>query len=270
MRKRGRKWLREKDGEMGVMGYYLNQKRIGWLRCWVSRFRERVEREVHLLLRDVSVPFLHICILRLMVASRAPLASINPDQPTVDPSSISNIAGPSSPPARRRKRQEDLLDPEPHHTLSGQPARPPRNPARNPSADILDNQTGTFATDDQDDEELDDETDAIGSYRRVEDYAAPMDFAQHSRSYDDEDAALQAALKASMDDLPADWVPPKLEPKEKPIEKRPLPSPAAPAPAISTAGVPAVSGPASGSKFKEEIEDDDDAPVEELSPGESF
>lgn len=210
-----------------------------------------------------------------MIASRAPLASINPDQPTVDPSSAaqsSSAPGPSSPPARRQKRQPDLIDPDASDTSPTHPVRPPRNPARHSgqsSRDVLDDQTGTFPTDDAEDEELDDDIDAIGSYRQVENYAGPMDFTQHSRSYDDEDAALQAALKASMDDLPPDWVAPKLEPKEKPIQKRPLPTPAAAAPIATVPSVQSDSAGAGGSKFKEELEEDDEVPVEELSPGES-
>jgi ataxin-3 len=45
----------------------------------------------------------------------------------------------------------------------------------------------------------------------------PTDFAYQSRSYDDEDAALQAALKASMQDLPADWKAPEPKPVRKSV-----------------------------------------------------
>ena len=45
----------------------------------------------------------------------------------------------------------------------------------------------------------------------------PTDFAHLSRSYDDEDAAFQAALRASMEDVPAGWVAPELH--EKPIQR---------------------------------------------------
>jgi ataxin-3 len=45
----------------------------------------------------------------------------------------------------------------------------------------------------------------------------PTDFAYQSRSYDDEDAALQAALKASMQDLPADWKAPESKPVRKSV-----------------------------------------------------
>jgi ataxin-3 len=96
-----------------------------------------------------------------------------------------------------------------------------------------------------------------------EEYGGPMDFAFQSRSYDDEDAALQAALKASMDDLPPGWVAPVFE--ENPVARKPSQS-SAPAPA-------AVAPPGlSAQNRDEEIEEDDevDEPqVEELSPGES-
>lgn len=49
--------------------------------------------------------------------------------------------------------------------------------------------------------------------------ARPLDFAMQSRSYDDEDEALQAALKASMQDLPADWKAPEVKPVREPISR---------------------------------------------------
>lgn len=49
--------------------------------------------------------------------------------------------------------------------------------------------------------------------------AGPTDFAMQSRSYDDEDEALQAALKASMQDLPADWKAPENKPVREPISR---------------------------------------------------
>ena len=201
-----------------------------------------------------------------LVGSRVPLASLNPDQPTVDPSSISPPAGPSSPAARRRRRQEDLTDNVLDENAQTPPIRPPRNSARIPSRDPLEDETGTFPQDPDvpvdDDEELDDNdvTDADMHHARGGTYGA-MDFAFQSRSYDDEDAALQAALKASMDDVPKDWVAPVLEPKEKPIVKKPKAPPAQPAPpaTIDTAPISStVSGPASGSKFTEELDDEEE------------
>jgi ataxin-3 len=165
-----------------------------------------------------------------------------------------------------------LFDPETQIDLPQPSSFRSARDAHGRNADILDGQIGTFGADDLDDEDLEsqEDVDAIGSYR-PEAYDAPMDFAHHSRSYDDEDAALQAALKASMDDLPPDWVAPVLPPKDKPIQKRPLPTPAtAPSPSPATAEQPASAGLAHGSRFKEEIEeDDDDAPAEEFSPGRS-
>lgn len=99
-------------------------------------------------------------------------------------------------------------------------------------------------------------------------YAGPTDFAYHNRSYDDEDEALQAALKASMADLPPDFVLPELKPKE------PLPRPAGSVspPTLPTQApepVPDDEEYATAEEEEEEIEeDDDDAPAQELSPGE--
>ena len=109
----------------------------------------------------------------------------------------------------------------------------------------------------------------------------PSDFTRNQRDYDDEDAALQAALKASMEDIPSGWVAPSLETRALP--KRPSqqsqtnvppvlgqPVEAAPAevakPERKNTGKTETTDKSSGSKFKEEI-DDDDEPAEELSPG---
>jgi ataxin-3 len=108
-----------------------------------------------------------------------------------------------------------------------------------------------------------------------EEYGGPMDFAFQSRSYDDEDAALQAALKASMDDLPPGWVAPVFE--EKPVARKPSQSDRVSPPVTSTstsAPAPAaVAAPGPSAQNRdEEIEEDDDVdepPPEELSPGES-
>ena len=157
--------------------------------------------------------------------------------------------------------------------------------------DVLEDENGTFPAmhedgeqgerdgrdgDEQDyenDEQLDehDLDREMPSYRaREHTYGGPTDFAFHSRSYDDEDEALQAALKASMDDLPPDWVAPPAEPKEQ-VNKK-VPKKAAPVlePVVTEAVAqrPAIESPGvGGSKFKEEIEDDDDV-QEVLSPSE--
>ncbi|WVR00244.1 hypothetical protein IAU59_007386 [Kwoniella sp. CBS 9459] len=191
--------------------------------------------------------------------------SFNPDVPTVDLSGPSQAqAGPSSPPARRKKRQEDLTPSDPIE--EDEFTRPPAvtasrtrhsssrsTPAMRPveSADIFDDEsfplqdddghagTGTATRrpglgmdDDEDEEILSDNEDLFGAGdpgrtggigigagagRHPNDafYSGPTDFQFHSRSYDDEDEALQAALKASMMDLPPGWeAPPELPPKE--------------------------------------------------------
>jgi hypothetical protein len=162
---------------------------------------------------------------------------------------------------------------------------------------VLDGQTGAFQFDDEDEfddaqEELNDDEigggqgggrdrgeayDRIGAYRHEEEtYGGPTDFQYTSRSYDDEDAALQAALKASMDDLPEGWVAPVWE--EKKVQNQSAAVPAlAPVAAVhagdaETAGNESRDGKtesATGSKFVEELdEDDDDEPAEQLSAGE--
>lgn len=150
------------------------------------------------------------------------------DQPTVDPSSLPSSAGPSSPPARRRKRQEDLIPTSPEASGS-LPPRPPRrnypsNPGPEQGMEFDMDPTGEIS------EHHLAGPDAIGSIdpfgnEDAEDghghrnYGGPTDFSFQSRSYDDEDAALQAALKASMADLPPGWVAPELKPKEQPIRR---------------------------------------------------
>lgn len=112
-----------------------------------------------------------------------------------------------------------------------------------------------------------------------------MDFQFHSRSYDDEDEALQAALKASMDDLPPGWQAPKIEEKTirrdsstraTPVQSLtspppPVLSPVPTAPPPLTRPLPgrpvARDSPTSGSRFTEEVADDDE-PVEQLTAGE--
>ncbi|RSH91822.1 hypothetical protein EHS25_009192 [Saitozyma podzolica] len=206
----------------------------------------------------------------------------NPDQPTVDPSTSPPLV-PSSPPtdsSRRRRRQEDLLSSHPSDDYA--PSRPPRPPRserrpRPPS-------TGLEEGDEDEDEaeELDEDVfapvggmDIRGSGAGAgahEEYGGPMDFAFQSRSYDDEDAALQAALKASMDDLPPGWVAPVFE--ENPVARKPSQSDRVSPPVTSTstsAPAPAAVAPPglSAQNRDEEIEEDDevDEPqVEELSP----
>jgi len=151
---------------------------------------------------------------------------MNPDLPTVDPSSLPAQAGPSSPPARRNRRQEDLAPQSPDSEAF--PTEPVRRSSR-PSA-----QPGDLDYDEEissDDFEMDmDPTgqtrsrppraghyDPIMNEAEQGEHGGPSDFAFQSRSYDDEDEALQAALKASMDDLPSDWQAPEVKPVRKSI-----------------------------------------------------
>jgi ataxin-3 len=153
-------------------------------------------------------------------------SAVNPDQPTVDASSLPAQAGPSSPPARRNRRQEDL---EPTSPDSGAfPIDPVRRPSRQNA------QRGGVDVDydeeiSSDDFEMDMDPTGQPTSRQPrssnydpimnerEDASGPSDFAFQSRSYDDEDEALQAALKASMDDLPADWKAPEVKPVRQSI-----------------------------------------------------
>lgn len=203
----------------------------------------------------------------------------NIDQPTVD-EPISFPAGPSSPPARRRKRQEDLVSSIlSEDTMLGQQIRPGRNAARvdSQTRDLLDDQTGTFPADighdDEDDldfQEAPEEPPEPFNYRAAQEemYSGPMDFESTSRSYDDEDAALQVALKASMDDLPPGWVPPEAKAVEKPVKKAaPVPEPIKKDPPPAGPAKSILSPGAGGSKFKEEIEEDTDDHPETLTAG---
>ncbi|KAK8853172.1 hypothetical protein IAR55_003873 [Kwoniella newhampshirensis] len=223
-------------------------------------------------------------------SSRQVSDPFNPDQPTIDfPTSFP--AGPSSPPARRRKRQEDLvpLDPliaaeanedeftRPVPTRSRQSSSR-STPAQAPQADIFDSENFPLAGQDtgEDEEILSEEADGPSSHiqhgraEMMSSYNGPTDFAFNSRSYDDEDEALQQALKASMMDLPPDWVSPELGPKEeeKPVLKSPPPAP------ISAAvrWAPKDEGPSKKEEVKKdevnEDDDDDDEEEEEDGPAE--
>jgi ataxin-3 len=180
-------------------------------------------------------------------------AAFDPDTPVIDQNPT---AGPSSPPAARRGRQQDL---EPAEDISDDPflnAQPSRSYA-SASRPIPQN------------EEID-ENEAFG-------YSGATDFQRLNRSYDDEDAALQAALRASMEDVPAGWVAPDLKPKK--AEARKLPETPTTVPMTPPAAVPAQSQPAwrvaddaSASKKVEEKAPEEEpeevgSPVEELSPG---
>lgn len=102
----------------------------------------------------------------------------------------------------------------------------------------------------------------------------PTDFAMQSRSYDDEDTALQAALKASMQDLPADWKAPEIKPVRDPVSRA--------ADRIKAANEKAQAAMDRERRLREEVEADErerqqqadeeekeDEKIEDLSPGES-
>jgi ataxin-3 len=102
------------------------------------------------------------------------------------------------------------------------------------------------------------------------------DFVHHDRAYDDEDAAFQAALKASMEDVPADWVAPDLKKKkmnEGTEVKRELPVP----PVAQSDPAPTENWKPVGAVAKKEEEDFEMvestaplSPTEELSQGTSI
>lgn len=110
------------------------------------------------------------------------------------------------------------------------PASSSRRPSRQPNASTH------YAENEDEDEDIDsDEFDmdptgetaarprARGHYDPIMDedarHSGPTDFAKQSRSYDDEDEALQAALKASMQDLPADWKAPEVKSTREPVSR---------------------------------------------------
>lgn len=174
------------------------------------------------------------------------------DSPSVDPSSV---AGPSSPPSKsRRKRQEDLAGVIPADDPFLQQPQSSSSAQRNTfgGADTL--------------EEDDDGDLPVGA----------SDFAHHTRAYDDEDAAFQAALRASMEDVPVDWVAPDFKKKKANAVsdgKRELPTPPVAAPVATqnwrpAGGAAEVKQPAKEEDMK--IIDEPEAPLsptEELSQG---
>lgn len=114
------------------------------------------------------------------------------------------------------------------------------------------------------DEELDEEEMPVGRHGAMGMYGGPVDFAFQSRSYDDEDEALQLALKASMEGLPQDFVMPELKPIQPPSILRSPPlqaAPVAPAPELAKLDN-------DDAELEELEEDDDDEPAKALSPGE--
>ena len=227
------------------------------------------------------------------------MTDTNPDQPSVDPSSITppaaELADPISDPASSSRRRRHQQAPEDSHAeledeLMHVESAPVPSRSRGPAEPVAVWQTGDENEDDED-EDLRSEAALRPGYGEPREQ---MDFSAHQRDYDDEDAALQAALKASMEDIPSDWVAPPLQ-TSKPAK----PSRAAVDPVAREQSIPAKNGskmaqgtgggeevmttapsgetkqadravPArKASKFTEEITEDDDAPEEALSPGQS-
>lgn len=202
-------------------------------------------------------------------------------------------------PSRRRRHQEGpsgLVDPT--DPFLAPPSRGSKLPSRNASG------TGLAAAREED--ALSEYNDAVSDLDHPSGVAIPgaaagqeeadveaADFRYHSRSYDDEDAALQAALKASMADIPSGWVPPALE-KKKPVQPKAQPKALPEVPPVRTdlaapaqpdkpptprrkesgksSGTPKspTSAGVAGSKFREVIDEEDDKPAESLSPGQSY
>ncbi|KAL7418490.1 hypothetical protein Q5752_006948 [Cryptotrichosporon argae] len=231
-------------------------------------------------------------------------------------------AGPSAGSGRRRRRQEDLVSPgaDAHDLFSPPLSRGSTPRPRQPSAPaVADDDIGDPLFDDDIpghpygalDEAHDDDAGpaarsaggqdilprgragaAYGAHQHELGYGfgGPTDFSRQSRSYDDEDEALQAALKASMADLPPDFELPQLRPLHAPARKSSATQASASeigagAPTKETEqaqaqapGTPTPAGQASAAggamvaiaQDEDEIvdDDDDDEPAEVLSPEE--
>lgn len=95
----------------------------------------------------------------------------------------------------------------------------------------------------------------------------PTDFQFHNRSYDDEDEALQAALRASMEDVPEGFMMPELAPVHSMPPHRASP-PQSPTPPVLTPEGPSPAPAPSEAPEDSIAEDTDDEPARELSPGE--
>lgn len=137
--------------------------------------------------------------------------SAGPNTTTLD-------VGPSSSPPRPRQRRQPDLSSDPTEVIDDPYVQPAPSRSRQLSSrsdhvqpqatgddegDIFDQTQGIPSHHDEtaDDENVDDDFEMNHSRP----YTGAMDFQFQSRSYDDEDEALQAALKASMADLPEGW-----------------------------------------------------------------
>lgn len=193
---------------------------------------------------------------------------------------------------RRQRRQQDPTSEfvEEQDLLPGSGSQTPGSASRSKrkdkskKRDELDEALERHAAQDFEDEELDD--DDLYHDARAFDYPpeAPTDFKYHNRSYDDEDEALQAALKASMADLPPDFEMPELQPlKPAPVKKQSQPAPEKKAAPATRAPEPlAESSRTTTERWRPAeppedalqdappdtvTEEDDEEPVQELTPG---
>jgi hypothetical protein len=119
--------------------------------------------------------------------------------------------------------------------------------------------------------------DQLGHYDPImneSEQAGPSDFAFQSRSYDDEDEALQAALKASMDDLPADWKAPEVKPVRKSItsaaDRMKAAQDKAQAALKKESDLRAEVEAEEAKRQREAAEEEQEEKLEDLSPGESL
>lgn len=115
-----------------------------------------------------------------------------------------------------------------------------------------------------DDEELDDDEEAYHMASEQAAFNQPSDFQYQHRSYDDEDEALQAALRASMEDVPDGYVMPELAPKDAVVRpaRRQTPPLTIPEPEA------VASAPVTPAKSTNTVDDDDsEEPAKEPSAG---
>lgn len=197
---------------------------------------------------------------------------------------------------RRRRRQEDpsseIVDEQ--DMLPGSGAQTPGSASRSKrkdkskKRDVMDEALDRHAANDyEEDEELDDDEEDLYHDAPAFEHPpeGPSDFKYHNRSYDDEDEALQAALKASMADIPVGFEMPELKPLNPvPVKKSaqavpekpssaPVPEPRAESSRVATErwrpAEPSEDTPQNAPPDTV-TEEDDEEPVQELSPGKLY
>ncbi|CAK9783282.1 Josephin-domain-containing protein [Cutaneotrichosporon oleaginosum] len=172
---------------------------------------------------------------------------------------------------RRRRRQEDLTS-DGVGAVDLVPGSYPGSGSRTPQPSRSYVEVAASGAGPDEDEELDEVDNApssshAGAHNFPGMYGGPTDFQYHNRSYDDEDEALQAALRASMEDVPDGYVMPELAPLSAipPRASPPLPTP----PPVAAPAAPSPSPLRSATREDSIIEDtDDDEPAHEPSPEE--